>query len=86
MSLFKIRDTKYKQRYVTASSQRVCVVSAAFSNSTAGTRFLISNPGFDGHFVLACKIPKTQSIVVNPVYCANQVMTPCLQARFKAGK
>ena len=71
-------------RYHAGSSQSVCVVSAAFSNST--TRFLIFNPGFDGHFVLACKIPKTQSIVVNPVYCPNQVMTPCLQAKFKASK
>ena len=73
-------------RYHAASSQRVCVVYAAFSNSTARAHFLISNPGFDGHFVLACNVPKTQSIVVNPVYCHNQVITPCLQAKFKASK
>ena len=85
MSRFKTQNINRDMlRYHTALSQSVSVVSAAFCNST--TRFLISNAGSDGHFVLACIIPKTQSIVVNPVYCLNQEMTPCLQARFKASK
>ena len=73
-------------RYHAACFKSESLVSAAFFNSTARAHFLISNPGFDGHFVLACNVPKTQSIVVNPVYCHNQVITPCLQAKFKASK